>query len=191
MTGFKGCIRLVLAAGSLCLCVCACSFFAPEEQSGAWYYDLEQPERLPLQTPVDVAIFSSAANERFRMAIRENKVMFRSSDKNRWSQTPGMLLTRYLRIAFRSGEKDLPADSGGKVHLKGEVLSFNTDGKYAEMAVCYTLQYRERSVSKTVLLREKMKDFSPEGFASAMSRASSRFATIIQKESTLLSKGQL
>ena len=184
-------IRSILSAALLCVCGCACTLFSPEEPSGTSYFDLEQPERIPLPVPVEVAPFSSASNERFRMSFRENAVLFRSSDRNRWAQTPGMLLTKYLRLTFRNGEKDVPADPGRKVHLKGEVLAFNTSGDQAELAVRYTLQYKDRVVGKTVLFREKMKQFTPEGFAHAMSRAAFRLAQLVRKESTLLAGGKI
>lgn len=174
------------ALSALVLLTGGCTLFTPEAPSDAGYYDLEQPQRIPLKVPIEVATISSLANERFRMSFRENAVHTSSSDRNRWTQTPGILLTKYLRLAFRNEEKDAPADTSSKVRFSGEILTFDTTGSHAVLAVHYTLQYKNRSVCKTVLLREKMAEFTPEAFARAMSKAANRLGRLAAAESVLL-----
>ncbi|MBO5725390.1 MAG: hypothetical protein J6S58_11235 [Lentisphaeria bacterium] len=188
---FQKYVRSLSAAVSLAVTGCSCTFFVPEKQLSTGAYDLEVPERIPMQIKVNVSNFSSIANERFRMSFRQNAVLFRSRDLKRWTQTPGLLLTKYLRLAFRDGEKDHPADPVKKIQLSGEVLSFCTTDKEVELAVSYILRSKNRSVSKTVLLREKLENFSAETFARAMSKAAGRLAHRIAEESTLLAGGKL
>lgn len=170
----------------LVLLCSSCTFFTPENQSETGYYDLAHPEKIMLSVPVRVQNFTSSANERFRMSYRKDEVTLYSSDQSRWAQTPGNMLTKYLRLAFRNEEKDKPCPGKDPLIVSGEVLAFETTGTIAELAVNYTLQYKGRSVSKTVLFKEKMKHFSGQDFARAMSKASGRFARLIANESTML-----
>ena len=68
---FQKYVRSLSAAVSLAVTGCSCTFFVPEKQLSTGAYDLEVPERIPMQIKVNVSNFSSIANERFRMSFRQ------------------------------------------------------------------------------------------------------------------------
>ena len=184
-------INAKIPAGLVCgLLLSGCSLFSPPDQTAIEYYDLNRPERLS-SVPIRVEQLVSFSGERQRMIQRrDNGISIRSSDFHKWVQSPGGMLTRYLRLTFRNEEKDNLLKNADPVILRGEVLVFEISGGCAELGVRYQLTHGRTSLEKTVLIREKMDRKGPEAFSLAMSRAAHRFARMIASEAGKLSAGR-
>ena len=117
------------------------------------------------------------------MLRRKNDISVVSSDFNKWMQPPGALLTRYLRLAFRNRLETHAVSRDQCAVLRGEVITFEINGKEAVLGVRYQLRYDRQTYAKTVLIKEKIEGRGPAAFAEAMSRAAERFAQMITVES--------
>ena len=169
---------------------CGCSLLSEPRQTRIAYYDLKPPEKLS-SLPVEVEQFVTFSGERQRMLRRKHDTSVVSSDFNKWMQSPGSLLTRYLRLTFRRNLSD-PSYSGEQaVVIRGEVLIFEICGGNAVLGVRYQLKYDRQTYSKTVVIKEKMSSDCAEAFAEAMSKAASRFAgTVAAEIGKLCGKGK-
>lgn len=168
----------VLAAA---VCITGCSILPEPRQSSIEYYDLIPPKQVR-SLPVDVEQFVTFSGERQRMIRRSRNIYVESSDFHKWMQPAGPLLTRYLRLAFRSQLLHQPVNRDQCVILSGEVLSFERNGDNAVLGIRYQLKYDRTTYSKTVLIKEKMDGSRPAAFAEAMSRAAERFAGTVAAE---------
>ena len=171
--------RLAVLAGTMT--ICGCSLFSPPEQAAIEYYDLIRPAKIA-SVPIDVDQFVNFSGERQRMVRRKTETVVRCSDFHKWIQAPGSMLTRYLRIAFRNEEGEDIRKNTDPVTVRGEVLVFEVNEDFAELGVRYQLRRGSQSLSKTVLLREKLESRTPDALADAMSRAANRFARMIADE---------
>ena len=160
---------------------CGCSLFSQPEQSAIEYYDLVRPAKIA-SVPIDVDQFVNFSGERQRMTRRKTETVVRCSDFHKWIQAPGGMLTRYLRIAFRNEESENILKNTNPVAVRGEVLVFEINEGVAELGVRYQLRRGNQSLSKTVLIREKLEGKGPDAAAAAMSRAANRFARMIAAE---------
>lgn len=174
---------LPAAAGLL---FCGCALLSEPVQTETRYFDLKCPEQIAA-VPIDVREFTTMSGERFRMSIRKNETVVHGNEFHKWIQTPGSLVTKYLRLAYRQNT-DGKAQTEQPVQLRGEVLLFETHDGYAELGIRYQLRLNERKLGRTVLLKEKMKHPGPEEFADAMSRAVQRFARQIAAEAKMLTE---
>ncbi len=169
------------AAVSGIMLLCGCSLMSPPAQSSIEYYDLVRPEKID-SVPIEVEQFASFSGERQRMAHRKDETVIKSSDFNKWIQSPGSMLTRYLRITFRNETGDSILKNTDPVTVRGEVLIFEVNNGFAELGVRYQMRYRKVSLSKTVLIKEKLERRGAEAFARAMSRAANRFSQMVALE---------
>ena len=169
---------------------CGCSLLSEPRQARIEYYDLKRPEKLS-SLPVEVEQFVTFSGERQRMLRRKHDTSVVSSDFHKWMQSPGSLLTRYLRLTFRRNLSD-PSFSGDQaVVIRGEVLIFEICGDSAVLGVRYQLKYGKQTYSKTVVIKEKMSSDSADAFAAAMSKAAERFAgTVAAEIGKLCGKGK-
>ena len=161
--------------------LCGCSLLSTPDQSAIEYFDLARPEKT-VSVPIDVEPFASFSGESRRMVRRTDEFSIRGSNFDKWLQSPGGMLTRYLRIAFRNEIGESILKNADPVIVRGEVLIFEVNKGFAELGVRYHLRYRKASWIKTVLIREKLDRRGPEAFARAMSRAANRFAQTIALE---------
>ena len=175
----------IMIAASCGLVFCGCSLLSSPEQSSIVYYDLLQPDKIA-SVPLDVEQFASFSGERQRMARREQSTRICGSDFHKWVQSPGGLVTRYLRLAFRNETGDDPRKVSDPVELRGEVLTFEVDKNHAVLGVRYHLRRGKHSFSKTLLIREKMDRYDPESFTLAMSKATNRLAQTIAADAAKL-----
>ena len=144
---------------------------------------------------IEVSPFSSMTNERFRMAARGDNNVIHGLEFHKWAQTPGPLLTKYLRLAFRdAAEERLPAAVKQEelYHLNGTVLVFESDKGEAKLGLRYSISWgragEKNSVIRTILLTEKMTDGSPGAFADAMSRAAAKVSDMILSDIRAIEK---
>ena len=184
MNSFTRCFKLVPAV--LVLGFCGCSLFTEPRQSAIEYYDLKPPEAIQ-SVPLDVEQFATFSGERQRMMTRENGITVRGSDFSKWNQSPGAMLTRYLRLAFRNQLQDPAVNREQAVTLGGEVLTFEKRGKAAVLGVRFHLKYKRNLYRKTVSVTVEMKQHSPTAFAEAMSTAAERFARMAAAEARRIS----
>ena len=184
MNSLIRCLKLVPAG--LVLGVCGCSLFPEPRQSAIEYYDLKPPAAIQ-SVPLDVEQFATFSGERQRMMTRENGTTVRGSDFYKWNQSPGAMLTRYLRLAFRNQLKDPAVNREQAVVLGGEVLTFENREKTAVLGVRFHLKYKRQVYSKTVSVAVEMKKLSPSAFAEAMSTAAERFARMAAEEARRIS----
>lgn len=184
MNSFNRCFKLVPAV--LALGFCGCSLFPEPRQSAIEYYDLKPPAAVR-SVPLDVEQFASFTGERQRMMTRKNEIMVQGSDFYKWNQSPGAMLTRYLRLAFRNQLQDPAVNRELTVILSGEVLTFEKRSGTAVLGVRFQLKYRRKNFTKTAVFEVKMKDRSPASFAEAMSIAAERFAQMAAAEARRIS----
>lgn len=180
---------LVMAAG--------CSIFPTPDNTETFYYDLGIPERAGTGFRIEVSPFSSMTNERFRMAARGENNVIHGLEFHKWAQTPGPLLTKYLRLAYRdTAEPALPAAVSQEdvYRLNGTVLVFEADKGEAKLGLRYSISWgkagEKSSVIRTVLVTEKMTDNSPGAFADAMSRAAAKVSDMILSDIRAIEKNR-
>ena len=188
MNSFNRCFKLVPAA-VLALGICGCSLFPEPRQSAIEYYDLKPPAAVR-SVPLDVEQFATFSGERQRMMTRKNEITVRGSDFHKWNQSPGAMLTRYLRLAFRNQLQDPAVNRKDAVILSGEVLTFEKHGNTAVLGVRFHLKYQRQVYSKTVEVTVEMKKSSPAAFAEAMSTAAERFARMAAAEADRIAAGR-
>lgn len=163
-----------------------CSIFPTPDNTETLYYDLGIPEPCASEFRIEVAPFSSMTNERFRMAARGRDNIIHGLEFHKWTQTPGPLLTKYLRLAYRDATETaspsaLKADD--LYHLGGTVLVFESDKGEAKLGLRYMISWgasgEKKYAARTVLVTEKMPDDTPGAFADAMSRAAAKVSQMI------------
>ena len=137
--------------------------------------------------PLDVEQFATFTGERQRMMSRKNEISVKGNDFYKWTQSPGAMLTRYMRLAFRNQLKDPAVNREQTVILSGEVLSFEKRSSTAVLGVRFQLKYKRKVFTKTVSVEVKMKNKSPAAFAEAMSTAAERFAQMAAEEARRIS----
>ena len=180
---------LVMAAG--------CSIFPTPDNTETFYYDLGIPERAATDFRIEVSPFSSMTNERFRMAARGDNNVIHGLEFHKWAQTPGPLLTKYLRLAYRDASEPVTpvAVKPEEVYrLNGTVLVFESNAGEAKLGLRYSISWgkagEKNSVIRTVLVTEKMADNSPGAFADAMSRAAAKVSDMILSDIRTIEKNR-
>ena len=184
MNSLTRCLKLVPAV--FVFGFCGCSLISEPRQSTIEYYDLKPPEAIR-SVPVEVEQFATFSGERQRMMTRENGITVRGSDFYKWNQSPGAMLTRYLRLAFRNQLQDPAVNRERAVILGGEVLTFENRNKAAVLGVRFHLKYQRQIYSKTVMVTVDMKKNTPTAFAEAMSTAAELFAKMAAAEARQIS----
>ena len=173
-------VRSLVFPGVLCL-LSGCSIFPSPEVTVAQYYDLSIPEKLSTYGKnVEVLPFSSNSGDRYKMVLR-NQNRIESTENCKWILPPGSLMTKYLRLAFRSEPGD--TRKNGTVILSGSISAFESENDSAILGLTYKLRMTgktpEKEISRTILLREKFAKTAPEEFAAAMSKAAKKAAESI------------
>lgn len=86
-------VLLIVAGG--------CSIFPTPDNTETLYYDLDIPERCNTDLQIEVSPFTTMTSERYRMATRGEDNVIHGREFHKWVQTPGPLVTKYLRLAYR------------------------------------------------------------------------------------------
>lgn len=176
-------VRSLVFTGVLCL-LSGCSIFPSPEVTLTQYYDLSIPEKLSTYGKnVEVLPFSSNSGDRYKMALR-NRNRIESTENCKWILPPGSLMTKYLRLTFRS--EPGAAREKGTILLSGSVSAFESENGSAILGLTYKLRTigrtPEKEICRTILLREKFAEAAPEEFASAMSKAAEKAAESIASD---------
>lgn len=180
MKKIYSCFALPMTVSGVML-LCGCALMSAPAQSSIEYFDLVRPEKID-SVPINVEQFASFSGERQRMIRRKNETSIQSSDFNKWLQSPGSMLTRYLLLTFRNDTGENILKNADPVTVRGEILVFEVNKDHAELGVRYHMRYRKVSLTKTVLIREKLEHRGAEAFSLAMSRAANRFAQMLALE---------
>lgn len=162
----------------------SCSIFPTPEVTVTRYFDLSIPARISLPGKnILVLPFSSHSGDRYKMALRVGNSIH-SSEACKWIMPPGSLMTKYLRLAFRSEA----GEAMGKdvVTLSGSISAFESGKKEVVLGLTYRLRMvsggKAKEFSRTILLRQKFNEPSPEAFAEAMSLAAGKAAESIAQD---------
>ena len=123
--------------------------------------------------PVEVLPFRSDSPAKFKM-LHRNGTELSADEYNKWAQTPARMMTRCFRSAFHSAAQEEPA-----FKLSSNILVFELDEPSASavLSVAYTLSLRDEAeplFTKVLTDRVKLKENTPEAFASAMEQAVAR-----------------
>lgn len=158
-----------------------CGIFTKPSYTVTHNYDLKTPTALET-SGFDVTIlpFASDTAGRYKMVARSGVELYQD-DYNRWTQTPSMLLTRYLRMALPE-DHDVRKGTEPVYELSGVVLAFEADLKTSTAFLCVRYSIMNRKTGK--MLRNGLARYHiplnkklpfPDAFALAMSEAAEKF----------------
>lgn len=136
-------------------------------------FEIPEPASALFPFPVEVLPFRSDSPAKFKM-LRRNGTELSADEYNKWAQTPARMMTRCFRSAFHSAAQEEPA-----FKLSSNILVFELDvpSASAVLSVAYTLSLRDEAeplFTKVLTDRVKLKENTPEAFASAMEQAVAR-----------------
>ena len=184
---------LAISAGALSL-LGACSLLPSEPYREVRSYDLGVPPSAEPAAALSVEPFSADSACKFKMLYRAEGNEMLIDEYNRWTQPPGQMLTKYLRLAFR----DLPGASTArpelpKYEVSGSILAFEADldSKKVNLGVHYILSNRivsDISVERTMIFSQPMEGVSSSDVANSMSKAASQFVDSLKSDLQALEK---
>ena len=168
--------------------LCGCSLLPEPAENVTRYFDLGLPAKTLKAAYGNVTIlpFTSSSGERYRMVYRKNNLLC-GDDNNKWQMPPGSLITKYLTLAFSDSGADR---NPGNIRntLSGSVTAFEADKGDAVLGLRYKIRkdFSGRKaaavIERSLFLREKIKENTPSGFASAMGRAAEKAALLILRD---------
>ena len=194
----KYCCRLPFAV-LLCfsgILLVSCSLFPANEYIEPAVYDIGIPEETEQTLPYDVEIqpFLSEGASRYKMMYRLDDNRLHTDDYNRWTQPPGPLFTKYLRMAFAG--RDVKAKPI-RFRVSGTILLVEADlkQKLARIFVSYRIaggknasEEESVSASESVMFSEPLKDTEPSSIADAMSAAAEQLVRKLRQDMDLLAE---
>ena len=180
---------ILVSSVSICaVFFCGCSLLPEPAVNVTKYYDLGIPAKTFSAENGDITVqpFTSSSGDRYRMISRKGNLLS-GDDNNKWQMPPGSLLTKYLTLTF-SRDPSVRRSGDTQNILSGNVVAFEADRGEAVLGLRYKIRKfsgkkeTPEVISKSLMLREKIKENTPESFASAMSRAAERAAMLILKD---------
>ncbi len=153
--------------------------FAPEHKVST--FDLGIPKPLtPQNTRIYIMPFMNNTETAYQMVYRIGEYQIEKDPYNRWIKTPGIMITAFLRDAFRCH-----GTQNYDYTVFGEVILFEIN--LQEKCVVLSTNYRIKNKSNFLLKREvSFKEYfteaSPENFAKAMSKAAGMLAESIRDD---------
>lgn len=168
--------------------LCGCNLLPEPNENVTRYFDLGLPAKTLKAASGNVIIipFSSSSGERYRMVYRKNNLLC-GDDNNKWQMPPGSLVTKYLTLAFSDTGTGRNAGNNRNI-LSGNVTAFEADKGDAVLGLRYKIRKevsgRKAAVTaeRSLLLREKIRENTPSGFAAAMGRAAEKAALLILRD---------
>jgi hypothetical protein len=164
-----------------------CIFF-PNSYKPVKVYDLKTPENIASEDIIiDIESFVNESPARRRFFYRIDKFQVENDDYNRWAQSPGLMLNRYLQTSF--SKPDFPGENVSRYIISGGIMTFeiNLDSKEARLAVEYNIRsYKDlsKSFKNFGVFSEKIEKTCPTAFVAAMTNASQKFALELKREIT-------
>ncbi len=148
------------------------------------YYDLKLPDNIaPNDISFEVLPFrNSCCPTKQRMIVRSNIQIF-IDDYNKWIQSPGVLIQKYLKLAFLSENKK---KHSVKYYITGDVVLFESDkeNNNSVLSIEYIINDSNHNnvIRMTKTYVTKTNDFTAKGFVNAMSENASKLAQSIKKD---------
>ena len=164
------------------LAACSFSLVPQTDFTETRTFDLASPAPLAdLPFAIDVDTFSNECSGRFKMVFREEDNEIRIDEYNRWSMSPGSMLTKYLAARFAMPPGDLSKAAKPVFELDGSVLTceLNKQEKQVSLMVRYFITEPGSEtfrISGTEDYRIPVKEVTPEAFADGLDTASAKFA---------------
>jgi ABC-type uncharacterized transport system auxiliary subunit len=188
---------IVAAAGLAAVFCASCSFLPSEPYREVRSYDLGVPAAAAPVAPVSVQPFSADSACKFKLLYRAGGNEMLIDEYNKWTQPPGQMLTKYMRLAFRSE----PGEAGKrpeteKYELSGSILAFEADldAKKANLGVRYSLSSKndpELRLDRTAIFSEELKGSSPADVAAAMEKAANQLVASVKSDIAALEASSL
>lgn len=166
-------------------CSAACSLLPQAPYHESYVFDLGIPPKADMPFNVDIQQFSSECATKFKMLYRLENNQIQIDEYNRWTQTPGPMLTKYLRLAFRG------TDNSKNFYVSGNIMAFEADvpTKVARLAVRYTIddslgddKSSAKSISKTVIISVPYEENRPGSIAAAMAGTADKLVLLIRDD---------
>lgn len=182
-------MRTGAVAFALALCLAplcgACSFLPSGEYREARSFDIGVPAPLASAPAVSIQPFGSDSACKYKMLYRSGGNEVFVDEYNKWTQPPGQMLTKYLRLAFRNDGDGSPREA--KYELGGSVLAFEADfeKKKVELGVRYSLRSvgsDSRSFERSAVISEPLSSVDPAEAAKAMGKAAFKLAVMIDAD---------
>jgi len=145
-------------------------------------FDLASPvpfEDLPFLVEVDA--FSNECSGRYKMVFREQGNRIEIDQYNRWSMTPGAMLTKYLAARFAATTGNQSRAEKTVFELDGTVLNceLNKEKKQVDLMVHYFIIEHGNETFKITGTKDysiPVDDTTAEAFADGMGKAAEKLA---------------
>lgn len=175
--------RLWCAAALLpFLAACNINLVPPTDFTEPKTFDLASPVPLDgLPFIIEVDSFSNECSGRYKMVFREKGNRIEIDQYNRWSMTPGAMLTKYLAARFAATTGNQNRIEKPVFELDGTVLNCELDkvGKQVDLMVHYfIIEHGDETfkITGTEDYSIPVKDTSAESFADGMNKAAEKLA---------------
>jgi len=175
--------RLAFAAALLpLLAACSVSLVPQTDFTETRTFDLASPAPIAnLPFTIDTDTFSNECSGRFKMVFREQNNRIEIDEYNRWSMSPGAMLTKYLAARFAMPPGNLSKTAKKVFELDGSVLTceLNKQEKHVSLMVHYFITEHGNDnfrIAGTEDYRIPVKDVTPEAFADGLNSAAAKFA---------------
>ena len=176
-------LALAILCGMLCM---SCNFLPSEPYREVHSYDLGVPASAGL--PLSVQPFGTDSACKFKLLYRVGGNEMLIDEYNKWTQPPGQMLTKYLRLAFRS-----ESGEAGKLppqldcELSGSILAFEADldAKKVNLGVHYTLSSMKldsKPGDRTTIFSQPFSTNEPEAIAEAMTKAAAQLVESVKSD---------
>ena len=163
-----------------------CSIFAPTHKVST--FDLGIPKSIaPTGIRLYIMPLMNNTETEYQMLYRMGEYQVEKDPYNRWLNTPGALVTSYLRNAFKYAGSNSETD----YTLSGEVTLFeiNLENKSTTLSVNYQILYKNKYIQeKETSFKHSFDKASPDIFAKTMAKTVADFATELRTELIKLSK---
>ena len=131
----------VLAAGAA-FSAASCSILPSGQYREVRSFDIGVPASADFPASLSIEPFGSDSACKFKMLYRSGGNEMLVDEYDRWTQTPGQMVTKYLRLAFRDTPgTQASAPQSVKYELSGSVLAFEADfdAKKVNLGIHYTI----------------------------------------------------
>ena len=182
----KNRLSLLTTAFFLFLIMSGC-IFAPTHKVST--FDLGVPKTIaPQGIRLYVMPFMNNTETAYQMLYRTGKFQVEKDPYNRWIKTPGILVTSYLRDAFKNySSRDADYILSGEVTL----FEINLKKRYTQLSVNYQIKHKsEYILEKEATYKQAFDEPSPACFADTMSKSAAVLAEDIKAELTELGRKQ-
>ena len=161
---------------------CSVNLIPPTDYTDPRTFDLISPSPLEgLPFIVEVDAFSNECSGRFKMVFREETNRISVDEYNRWSMTPGAMLTKYLAARFAAPSNNQGRAKKTVFELDGSVLAceLNKTTKEVDLMIHYFIVEpgeEDFKITGTEDYSIPVADSTAEAFAAGINKAAEKFA---------------